>query len=294
MASVFVFGVAVVDFIHYVQQFPQGGFKHFSRDVEISGGGTGANAAVAVRRLGGKAQIGFRIGGDWIGELVVNGLRDEGVDIALLQRSERARSAFSSICIDDWGERQIVAFRGKNLSEDTRWLRQIPDCDAYLTDTSWEPGLEAVLAAARRRDKPGIVDCERSVLPKCLASATHLAFSCQGIMDLTKENSLPEALRAVAALYSSWICATDGENGTYCLIEGRLEHFPAFTVEARNTLAAGDVWHGAFALQLAEGAGEDYAVLFANAAAALKCARAEARAAIPSRSEVEAYLDGNG
>ena len=292
MASVFVFGLAVVDFIHYVDQFPQGGLKHVSREVEISGGGTGANAAVTVSRLGGKAELGCRIGSDLIGELVVQGLLDEGVGMALAQRSERAQSAFSSVCIDNRGERQILSFRGHNLSEETGWRRRIPDCDAYLADTRWEPGLEAVLSAARRRDKPGIVDCEHSELPDCLWGATHLAFSRQGILGLTKEKCVPAALRAVAALHSNWICATDGDNGTYRLAKGRLEHFPAFAVEARNTLAAGDVWHGAFALRLAEGAGEDDAVVFANAAAALKCSRAEARAAIPFRNEVDAYLDG--
>ena len=294
MASVFVLGLAVVDFIHYVKRFPQGGLKHASGKVEISGGGTGANAAVTVRRLGGKVQTGFRIGDDLIGDFVVKGLREEGVGIELAQRSERAQSAFSSIFVDDCGERQIVFFRGHNLSEETQWLERIPDCDAYLADSRWAPGLEGTLAAARRRDRPGIVDCEQDEVPDCVWNATHLAFSRQGILSLTREKSVPAALRAVAALHANWLCATDGENGVFRIAKGRLEHFPAFDIEAKNTLAAGDVWHGAFALRLAEGAAEDDAVVFANAAAALKCSRAEARAGIPYRSEVDACLAGNG
>ena len=293
MASVFVLGLAVVDFIQYVRKFPQGGLKHISEKAEISGGGTGANAAVAVRRLGGKAQIGFRVGNDLIGEAVVNGLREEGVDTGLVQRSDHARSAFSSVCIDDRGERQILSYRGQNLSSDTRWLRQIPASDAYLADSRWEPGLEAVLATARRLDKPGIVDCEQDAAPICLWNATHLAFSRQGILSLTGATSVPEGLRAVAALHTNWLCATDGENGVFRMAGGHLEHIPAFDIEARNTLAAGDVWHGAFALRLAEGACEDDAVVFANAAAALKCSHAEARAGIPRRSEVDAFLRNN-
>ena len=61
---------------------------------------------------------------------------------------------------------------------------------------------------------------------------------------------------------------TDGPAGV--LIAGGTR-VPAFPVTAVDTLGAGDVWHGAFALRLAEGADEIDAVRFACAAAALKC-----------------------
>ena len=59
---------------------------------------------------------------------------------------------------------------------------------------------------------------------------------------------------------------------------------------AVDTLGAGDVWHGAFALRLAEGADELTAIRFASAAAALKCTRPGGRMGAPSRAEVAAFL----
>ncbi len=53
---------------------------------------------------------------------------------------------------------------------------------------------------------------------------------------------------------------------------------PAFTVTAVDTLAAGDIFHGALALALAEGKGEAEAMRFASAAAAIKCTRFGGRA----------------
>ena len=58
----------------------------------------------------------------------------------------------------------------------------------------------------------------------------------------------------------------------------------------RDTLGAGDVFHGAFALALAEGRREREALVFASAAAALKCARDGGRAALPDRAEVDALI----
>jgi len=57
-----------------------------------------------------------------------------------------------------------------------------------------------------------------------------------------------------------------------------------------DTLGAGDVWHGAFALALAEGRDESAAVRFASAAAALKVQRAEGRAGAPTRAELDGFL----
>jgi sugar/nucleoside kinase (ribokinase family) len=59
---------------------------------------------------------------------------------------------------------------------------------------------------------------------------------------------------------------------------------------AVDTLGAGDVWHGAFCLQLARGADENSAVRFANVAAALKCTRSGGGYAAPELDTVTDYL----
>ena len=76
--------------------------------------------------------------------------------------------------------------------------------------------------------------------------------------------------------------------------DGTIAHLPAFAVEAVDTLGAGDVWHGAFALGLAEGQGERAAIRFASAAAAIKCTRFGGRAGAPQRTEIEAFLAARG
>ncbi|HEX4986530.1 MAG TPA: PfkB family carbohydrate kinase, partial [Burkholderiales bacterium] len=71
---------------------------------------------------------------------------------------------------------------------------------------------------------------------------------------------------------------------------GRLHRCPAFAVQAVDTLAAGDVFHGAYALALAEGRAVAQAMRFAAAAAAIKCSRPGGRSGAPARDEVEALL----
>ena len=294
MKTVFVFGMAVVDFIHFVSEIPRGGLKHRSNDAEICGGGTGANAAVSISRLGGRSLLCTRVGDDLIANIILRDLKQEGVGIDYVRRSKSGNSPFSSICVDKSGERQIVSYRGSGLSEDVDWLENLQDLDACLVDLRWPEGLEVVLRQTRSRGIPTVVDGERADVLDTIWQASHLAFSRQGIQHLTGETIVIDALRSVASTRTNWICVTDGENGVHRVKNGKIEHIPAFDIEAMNTLGAGDVWHGAFTLRLAEGVDEDEAAIFANAAAALKCQRINGRASFPRRDEVDAFLDSHG
>ena len=71
---------------------------------------------------------------------------------------------------------------------------------------------------------------------------------------------------------------------------GALRRMPVFMVEAVDTLGAGDSFHGAFALALAEGRDEVAAMRFGAAAAALKCTRFGGISGTPGRDEVDALL----
>ena len=71
--------------------------------------------------------------------------------------------------------------------------------------------------------------------------------------------------------------------------QGQPRNVQAPKVLAVDTLGAGDVWHGAFVLGLAEGKNELDSVHFANLAAALKCTRFGARAGMPTRLEVSDF-----
>jgi sulfofructose kinase len=293
MARVFVLGTAVVDFILSVDSFSAEGNKTTADDARIVGGGCAANAAVAIERLGGDATLAARFGQDAIADLVLSELAAEGVRTDIIYKSSGARSSFSSVLIDSTGARQIVNFRGSGLTEKTDWLIQMPAADAILVDSRWTNGALFALEMAKKRGIYGIVDAEAPVDPAILARASHVAFSRQGLLSLSSETEPTRALQDIADRVPGWVCVTDGENGVYHATDKGIEHISAFKVDVRDTLGAGDIWHGAFALRLAEGAAEDEAIVFANAAAALKCMVFGGRSGCPDRSATEKFLREN-
>ena len=58
-------------------------------------------------------------------------------------------------------------------------------------------------------------------------------------------------------------------------------------------MGAGDVWHGAFALSLAEGINNLESIKFANSVASLKCSGIGGRQSFPSRKQLDAKMKGD-
>lgn len=290
MTNILVAGVAVLDFVFRVDNLPTGFEKYRASDAAIVGGGCAANAAVAIARLGGDALLAARLGDDHLAEIILSELRSENVNTDFVFQTPNGRSSFSSVYVDSNGERQIMNFRGSGLEQEARWLNNVPHTDAVLTDNRWSPITAKAVEIARKRDIPGIVDGEDPVDLDAIVNASHIAFSRQGLVALTGESDLVEGLNLLTAILSSWLCVTDGPNGVYFIQNSHVEHIPGFTVDVKDTLGAGDIWHGAFALRLAEGAQETDAIQFANAAASLKCTQFGGRAGSPNRTATENFL----
>ncbi len=289
MTSVLVVGVAVADYIFYVDEFPSEGAKYRAKDAAIVGGGCAANAAVAIAKLGGEPKLAARLGGDPVGDMILGDLAADGVDISLCDRSGE-RSSFSSVFVDRSGERMIMNYRGAGLNNNTDRILKAPQTKAFLADTRWTEGALAAMELARQRGVPGVLDVESPAEADAFRPASHLAFSLQGLNSFFPEREPAEALEDCVTAYGGWACVTMGAEGVIYLGPNGKGHVEGYAVKATDTLGAGDVWHGAFALQLAEGAGETDAIRFANAVAAIKCTRSGGRAGTPTRKETEDFM----
>ena len=293
MARVLVIGVAVVDFVFRMEAIPTEAQKYRTTQADIVGGGCAANAAVAIVRLGGEALLGARLGTDPLGDIILSDLRGEGVDTDLVQQTTGARSSFSSVYVDAKGDRQVMNYRGSELTTDVGWIDEAPNIDAVLADTRWTEGAITALELARNRGVPGIVDAEAPMDKRVLNAASHVAFSRDGLMSFASGPDLQSALQVADDKLDAWVCVTDGENGVWFVGAQGIEHVPAFAVDAIDTLGAGDVWHGTFALALSEDRDARDAIRFANAAAAMKCTKFGGRRGTPTRGELEIFLKEN-
>jgi sulfofructose kinase len=295
MRTVLCVGHAVQDFVFTVPALPRSAEKHQASGFQTVGGGPAATAAVAVARLGGRALLAARVGDDPVADTIVAELAAWGVDCSVIQRCPGCSSSLSAVLVDPGGERMIVNYLDPAMPESADWLPPVSRTGAavVLADSRWATGARTALAAARAASLPGVLDADRPapIDDEALASASHVAFSFEALADETGESDPVRGLRAIGSGLDAWCCVTVGAEGVFVLEGSQVTHFPGHAVPVVDTLGAGDVWHGAFALGLAEGMREAAAVRFASAAAAIKVQRHGGRAGAPTRADVEELLD---
>lgn len=285
-------GAATLDTVLRVPAIPPHG-KVLADACAVFGAGMASAAAASIARLGGRAGIWARIGDDDAGRRWRADLAGEGVDVSAVRVEPGRRTAISTIIVDAAGERLIVPFYDPELSHDPGWLPlgTLAGAGAVLVDTRWPKGAAAALDAAFAAGVPAILDADvadPAVLRDLAARADHVVCSEPGLALLQPVGGL-DAL-AVALPRAKVVAVTLGAAGVEWIAEGTRHRQPGFPVDAIDTLSAGDVFHGAYALGVAEGQSIGRAVRFASAAAAVKVTRFGGRLGAPSRDEVNRFL----
>ena len=290
-------GMPVRDLTFRVSGVPARGSKENATHFDEICGGNALNAAIGIVRLGGRASICGPMGDarEASGRFIFEKLAHEGIETRHIVHMPGLVTPISAVMVDPSGERTIVTFRDPEL-----WKVRLPsteklleDCAAILTESRAAEFCTDLCAEAVRRGIPVIVDVDRamSLREGLLNASSHLVFSSEPLQETADVTDDGQALKKIAKLTASFLAGTRGPKGTIWLDEhGDLQETPAFPVHTVDTLGAGDVFHGAFALAITEGQELRQALRFASAAAALKCTRHGGAFAAPQRVEVEQLL----
>ena len=290
-------GIPVRDLTFRVEAVPARGSKSNATHLAEICGGNALNAAIAMARLGGRVAFAGPMGDarELSSGFILQQMAQEGIDTAHIVRMPEVTTPVSAIMIEPSGERTLTIYRDPRL-----WSVQLPDaeallagCEALLIESRCGAFCIGLCEEARRRGTPVIVGVDRamSLQDGLLTAASHLLFASEQVQQTAGITDDGGALKRLAKLTPAFLAATRGPHGTIWLNEaGELEQTAAFPVQAVDTLGAGDVFHGAFTLRLAEGQGVREALRFAAAAAALKCTRHGGGQAAPQRLEVEELL----
>lgn len=300
-ATVTCLGSAVQDLLFDLDSSVDIGHKNFASSLHVGGGGPAANAAVTVATLGGSARLVARLGTDSVGDAIIAGLERCDVEISRVRRIPGTPSPVSTVIVDDRGERTIVNHTDPRLvgGPNTITRQDIINSQALLVDLRWPEGAFAAIRHANDLEIPSVVDFDLTTPDSrndakarngIVGSATHLIFSQPALVRLTGTADTASALESMAETTEAFVGVTLGQDGFQWLDAGIVKAFAGFDVDAVNTLGAGDVFHGAFVLGLAEGRSVDDIIRWSSAAAALKCTRLGGIESFPTRDDVASFL----
>ena len=287
-------GHCAIDHVFHIDRFPDHATKTPALSFNSVGGGMAANAALACARLGARVRFIGATGDDDAGRLVRQQLGAEGIDLTQLQCVPKAHTSASAIIVDGRGERHIFNHLGNALA-----LAAVPGdavfdgCDAVLVDPRWPAGARAALLWASKNDRLSVLDADVAPplnLDLLVACAQWVVFSEPGLAAWAPDLAREPALRRALAHGAQHAAVTRGDKGVEYLVDGSLAVLPAPSIQAVDTTGAGDVFHGAFTLALARGDTAHNALVFAAAAAALKCTRGGGARGAPTQQELDVFL----
>lgn len=303
--AVVVLGSTNTDLTVRVDRLPLPGETVLGGSLLETGGGKGANQAIAAARAGAKVLFVGAIGNDRSGAARHEELSREGINLECLQTVADQPSGVALILVSATGENQIAVAPGANGSVTEGMIADLPAGVFHpgnILVCQLETPTGAVQAALARARASGM----KTILNPAPAHAVVADPAWLSLIDtlILNEHELAtisgrSSVRAdeCGSLLADWhergvgtIIVTLGSAGYLLSANGSLHARPAFAVEAVDTVGAGDTFVGALAARWVEGDSLESAADWASAAAALAVTQAGAQRSIPQRAQVDAFL----
>ncbi|MDI1481312.1 carbohydrate kinase family protein [Polyangium sp. y55x31] len=310
-----VVGDANADLSSTLARFPDEGDDVPMTELGYGSGGSGANVATALAKLGARARLVTAVGSDPGAAIALRAAREAGVDLSFVETHPTVATGTCVVAISPSGERTFLSFRGANA------VVSCPDFEAVFQDVvhlhvaghallegeQWLTTL-ALMKEATRRDVPLSIDI---CLPLVRARAEELfALAPRFAVLFGNQSELGElggfapndhgatpCEAAIAALLGAGVPLVVGKLGAEGAVvaEGSTRTLvPPFPADVRDTTGAGDGFVGAFLYAWRRGATAEGAGRLGNAAGALVVSRPGAAASLPGREELSCLLSRHG
>jgi ribokinase len=281
MTEILVIGSVNLDLSASVSRLPAAGETVTGATLQRFPGGKGANQALAARRLGANVKLIACVGNDAHATEALALLHDGGVDLTQCVIDDAASTGVAMICVAPSGENHIVVAPGAN-AELSRTRFDLPPAEALICQ----------LEVPEETITEVVCEFEGFVCIN-LAPAREVDDSLLARADLIVVNETESDWYGDKLLKCrGFIATTHGAQGAELRQNCDLVASAASpSVDTIDTTGAGDTFTAALTVALVEGQTPEQALSFACAAGAAATTKRGAQPSLPTRDEVEAYVE---
>jgi ribokinase len=300
-----VVGSLNMDLVTYTSRMPVIGETIMGKSFKQIPGGTGANQADTIAKLGAKVRMIGCVGCDDMGSTLLESLKNDGVDISMVKMVADIATGIASITVDSAGNNSIIVVPGANNMISPSDIEKSIDIikDSSVVVAQLEVPIDTVRYAMKAAKQMG----KLTILNP--APATELEDELLADVDILIPNDTEleilsgikvkdeaDILRAAQVLLGKGVrelIITLGSKGCMHVNKAGSKIYPAYEVTAVDTTAAGDSFIGAIAVAINEGKSLEEAIYFATAVGALTVTKEGAQSSLPLICEVETFINNN-
>lgn len=302
-----IIGSLNYDLVTTAQRIPDGGETVTATTFATYHGGKGANEARAARRLSPpetKVKMVGLVGGDSFGNELLEGLKNEGVDVSDVKTSD-SRTGVATILVDSEGENRILVYPGANgdfkpdivsrqLWAGSRFVllqNEIPlkstlkilELASQETKTVYNPSpiLDVPADAYRHVDYLVVNAIEAGIIANGHGSSVKTQNDAENVLDELLKLGVRTAVVVTLGAHGAVFASKEGTERGFV---------PAAKVEkVVDTTGAGDTFLAGFISQVHQGKSLEESLKFATRASAIVVSRKGAAASMPTLEEVESF-----
>lgn len=305
MKKVLVIGSLNMDMTVKVEELPKLGETIFGNDFYESCGGKGANQAVAVLKLGMKTEMIGMVGKDSQGEKLIQNLNKYGIISDNVIKSDELTGR-AIITVDKKGDNNIIVIPGSNFKITKEHIQAKQDVIAssdvvILQNEIPSETVEFSLLKAKELGKITIFNPApaRKLSGEVFKNTDYLILNETEMEEIFEikfnDEEYTEKISIKKKEYGiKNIILTLGDKGSILFSEdNNIKKYDVYKVKAVDTTAAGDSFIGAFTMKICEIGNPDEAIKYATAVSAIVVTRQGAQDSIPTREEIEKFIEEN-
>ena len=287
-------GSIFLDNISRIDQFPKKPIKVLSKGIYKRLGGSAAVSAFTAKKLGCDTKFIGKFGDDDASVFLKNEFKKFKININKSISIKKCKSSQSFVIEDINGERLLAAYNDPKLLN----YKKIPNLDfrkkdIYAVDMRWISIANEIAKKTNKNNIKCVADLDNfkktSHISQIVKNASHPIFSEEGLKIYIKNKNFESALFQIFNETKKFVAVTMGSGGVYWVEDNSLYHCKIPKVKTVETNCAGDVFHGAFASALSLNKSNIESIIFASAAATLKCMQSGGIYSIPTISLVNKF-----
>lgn len=258
------------------------GSKIETDDLDFHVGGSGRGVAANLANLGDKVSFVGKVGKDFLGKMIIDELKQCGVDVKNLKIVKNGRTGLGFIFLLKNGERSIIVYNGKNLDlsvkdipaslKKARWF-----VFASLTSENSLGFLGRAIAVAKKNNvkilaNPSIrmIKMRKRKVLEFIKKSNIALMNEEEIKELTGSNNIIAAMKKLNKLGAKTVVVTLDERGAIAFDGKKVYHQKGFKIKAVDTTGCGDSFTAGFLHYIRKGKSISEALKFGNASAALE------------------------